>query len=303
MKGTMKKMQFNCQKFSHIAKSLASITAIVCICSVKAEELNLNQLNHNKVIATRGPSSFIPNDEIQVAPEKEKSWMASILVPDDAGVLNSVKSNLDSWQATEDYAKTWNLESTGLYTVKSTEDKKEYLNSKVLKYFDKRLSGEIKKSEKGSTLRRVATAQKALRPKAAVAVSQNIKVKFKAKVLQGKAMMKVDNPYVDYNAEVTAAGEMNMKMAKSFKDYGVYTKMDYDIKADQMNMKMEKRFDDIGASTHLDYDLTNKSYLTYVDKQLSQSLKARVSSSQSEKEMAFTENADKKVQLFFNTPF
>ncbi len=281
MKGTMKKMQISCQNFSHIAKNLATISFFVSICtagsSLFADELCFSQLNHNKAIKHRGPSSFVPNEEIEVVPPKNEVWLQKVLVDDDAGVLRSIRNNLNQWQATEDYARAWNLQSTGLYTIKTTQDKKSYLNRKMLKYLDKRLSGEIKHSEEGSTLRRVANVQKALKPKVAVAVSSNVKVKFKARLLQGKAFVVVDNPYVDYKTELTAKGDINMKL--------------------------EKRFDKVGVSTHMDYDIKNGTWLTYVDKKVIKAVTARVSSSQSEKEMAFTENANKTVQLFFSKPF
>jgi len=280
MKGTMKKMQTRCQNLSHIAKSLASVCILtvggVCL-SISADELCLSQLNHNKAIKHRAPGSFVPNEEIQITPPEDEIWLQKILVDDDAGVLNSVRNNLKNWQDTEDYAKAWNLQSTGLYTIKTTEDKKKYLNKRMLKYLDKRLSGEIKKSEEGSTLRRVANVQKALRPKASVAVSKNIKLKVKARVLQGRVFVVVDNPYVDYKTEVSLKGNVNMKV--------------------------QKRFDKVGLSTNMDYDVNEGSYVTYVDKTVVESVTARISSTQTDKDLAFTGNSDKKLQLFFSKPF
>lgn len=225
----------------------------------------------------RAPASMVPSDDFRPEPAAHKLWVRNILAEDSGGVLNRVKADLENWKKIEDYREKWNVESTGLYKTPDYEDKKEYLSRHFLKYLDKRISGEIKGADQGTALHRVNQVQKALKPSTAVKVSKLIKLKFKAKVLQREARLIVDNPWIDYSTEMDMEGQVTMKMGKTFKELGVDCKVDYDV--------------DEGH------------YVAHVDKKITETISGRVSSYQSDKDVAFSEESNRIFQLMYNLPF
>lgn len=255
-----------------------------CVCSVVSAEAQsksnvelLQGLNPFTKSNTRSPSNFVPNDDIEPLPFQNRKWTQDILIEDDAGVLNSMRDQFMGWKKTEEYARNWNIESTGLFKVATEEERKTYFNKRILKYADKRFSGEVKKAEKGSTLHRVGKVHKALRPQTTASITDNIKIRFKARVLQGKIIMKVENPYVQYESSVNADGRIRMHAKKNFKALQIKTSMDYDIKEEE--------------------------YVARVERPITQKLSARVSSVQNHKDVAFSGPANKTVELLFSHAF
>ncbi len=227
----------------------------------------------------RAPANFIPDTEIEPVPIENRIWLQNLLVEDNHGVLAGIRANLQSWEQTEEYAKNWNLESTGLYKTPSTATKKAFLNKWLLKYFDKRLAGEIKNSEEGSTLHTVGQVHQTLRPNTEVGISKKIKVKFKARLLQGRAIARVENPWVDADATIKMTGEVNVNMRKELKE--------------------------IGVSAGINYNANEGRYLAHVDKKLTDKITARISSNQEDDKVMFDtdESVDKRLEFFFTTPF
>jgi len=176
---------------------------------------------------------------------------AKIFAEDDAGVMRDVKSQMAAWEKTEEYRKQWDLESTGLYNTPTREQKGKYLSKKILRYADKRVSGEMKNSEEGSTLHKIKTVEKNLRPNAAVNVTKNFGFKFKARVLQGKAVVEVKNPWIDCNATVSVNGKARVITRKDFKS--------------------------LGLASGAEYSVNDSQVLTYIDQQLTDNVKARLS--------------------------
>jgi len=226
----------------------------------------------------RSPAHFVPNDDVDPQPIVEnRLWLQDVFVKDDEGHLDATKNQIAEWQEKEEYAQNWNVQSTGLYNTPEEKEKKAYFNRQMLKYADKRLAGEVKNSEKGSVMQSVGQAQKALAPTTEVGITQNIKVKFRARVLQGKAMMKIENPYVDSETEVKASGAVHTKVEKNLKS--------------------------IGLIAGVDYAVTEKTWTARFDKTLTERISARVSSVQTDKTMAFSANSDRIVQLMYSLPF
>ena len=191
--------------------------------------------------------------------------------------MAGMRNTLESWDREAEYARMWNLESTGLYVIRDQGDRKAFFNKNLLKYADKRLSGEIKEAEEGSTLARVGKAQKALTPKAEVGVSESVKVKFKAKVLQAKAFMIVKNDYVNNSTEVDITGNVKVNVNRDIASLGV--------------------------NTGVDYQVTDGQWVARVDKQLSENWRTRLSSSQLDDEMAFSKSSDTRVEFMFSQAF
>lgn len=272
MKGTLGKVFTVRLNFVH----LAVIVMLGGNCFADGKNL-FKAFNPNYKIQTRGPQSHIPDVDYTPAPERVTSWYEHVLVESDAGVLKSMKRDFDRWDEEENYVTNWNLQSTGLYPIKSRASRKTYFSKRILRYFDKRLSGEVKKAEKGSTLASVGNVQTALRPNTKVSVSKNVKLKFKAKVLQGMAIMKVVNPYVDYNASYSFS--------------------------DGLKMKMKKEFKGVRATASVDYKPEDKTYVTNFDKNLTDTVSARVSSSQADDAAIFSNDSNSSFQLMYSSPF
>lgn len=265
------------KKWSAVA--LASFVVFNCSAfdDSSANIIELKALNPYFKSVTRTPGSYVPRDEVQPVPIQTKIWLEKVFVEDNSGVMRGVRNSFQAWDDTDEYAKNWNLKSTGLYETPSIEQRKEHLNRNLLRYVDKRLAGEIKNADEGSALHQVGQVQQALRPSATAEFSPKIKVKFKARVLQGKAYMLVENPWVEHKTEVSAKGEVQMKFKRDIKQLGV--------------------------ETHLEYQVTGGTYVAWMDKPLTDTLKARLSSSQSDKDIAFTDNTDRTLQFIYSKPF
>lgn len=225
----------------------------------------------------RSPANIIPDDELEVEPARHTLWFEDLIVEDDRGVMVGMREQLRRWQEVELYSEQWDLESTGLYRTPDLEAKKRYLQKNLLRYLDKRLAGEVRRAEKNSTLHRVGKVQNALRPKAEAKLSEKIKVKFRAKVLQGRAFMIVSNPWVDNRTTVTLSGDVEISMSKSLKDFGINTRVRYQV--------------DDGL------------WLAELDKSITRKITARISSSQNDKTLLFDKESNKTIQLMFNHSF
>jgi len=250
-----------CQNFRHL-----SLFTILSLLSVTASAFTPIDG------ASRTPASAF-DEEVLTVPLEQKSMAQSVFAEDDAGVMRGTRDQLNSWQATEDYAKTWNLESTGLYNAPKTADKAKYISKNLIRYADKRLAGEMKNAEEGSALYTARTVEKSLRPNASVPVSKYISLKFKARVLQGKAIMDVKNPWVDCNATVGANGKAKILTKKDFKQ--------------------------LGMSTGVEYNVNETQWIAFLDQEVTQNIKARISSTS----QPDGNDADKKVEMNASFPF
>ena len=238
MREQTSKLFTRCINFKHCCL----ISALVISFSSSAEKRNLfEQFNPNYRIQERSPQSFLPDTEYVPAPERKEMWLEKVFVEDDAGVLISIKRDFNSWSETEDYVHAWDLESTGLYELKDEEEKRKYFGKRMLKYLDKRVSGEIKKADKGSTLHQVGQVQKALKPNTKVDVNKYIKLRFKARVLQGKAIMKIENPYVEADTTYKITRGLQMNLAKKIDVIGVLAKVEYKPTKNEINAILSKR--------------------------------------------------------------
>lgn len=267
----------DCLRIRQIAKGLVTISlGVISLsgsCGEYTNEELLRSFNPQYKVQTRMPNSYAPNVEVQVRPDREKSWLEYVFVEDKAGVLIRMRDTLKDWNETEEYAKNWNLDSTGIYEIKDQDDRTKYVNRYILKYLDKRLSGEVKDAEKGSALARVGDVQESLRPQTDVAISKNFRLKFKARVLQGKAFMFVHNPYLDNMATVSLSGKVSMEVGKKFKKEGVH------------------------AKTILNVNDAN--WQAYVDKVLTTNTSARLTSTQP----LSSGDSETRFELLFNQAF
>src|SRR5690606_16227783 len=125
---------------------------------------------------SRAPANFIPDDQIEPLPLQQRLWIQEILVEDNSGVLETTRNNFMHWHEKEEYVRKWNVEATGDLATPSAEWKRSYLMKQMLKYVDKRISGEIKNAEEGSTFHTVGKVEQALRPDAEAKISKLVSV-------------------------------------------------------------------------------------------------------------------------------
>ncbi len=243
-------------------------------CALAGEIESLKVFNPNYRIQERAPQSFLPDEDYVPAPQRKEMWLEKVLVEDDAGVLVSIRKDFSKWESTEEYVNNWDLESTGLYDVKSSKSKRSYLGKRILKYFDKRISGEVKKAPKGSTLHQVGQVQKALKPQTKVAVNKYLKLRFKARVLQGKAIMKVENPFVDSD-------------------------MTYEI-SHGLRVNLAKKIDVIKTTAKIEYRPTDNDYKASLVKNFTDRFGTELSATDNFEE---EKGHDTRIHFFFKTPF
>jgi hypothetical protein len=176
---------------------------------------------------SRSPASYVPRDDIEAVPVEVRGWTEDLLVEDSAGVLSRIGSTFADWNQRREYARLWNLESTGYHGTPDEQYRESYLKKQFLRYLDKRVTGGIKRSSRDSGLYQIARVQNALRPNTEASISKNIKLKFRAKVLRGRVTMKVENPWVDYSTNFTVSGEIDMWLRKKIEVIDVTASFNY----------------------------------------------------------------------------
>lgn len=239
----------------------------------KKSDINLRLLNPNAKIKDRSISNYAIDDSIEPKPHDNRSWLMEVFVEDDKGVLKSIKSEIKSWGDKEMYSSIWNLDSTKLYETPSRRGREKFLKKRLLKYTDKRLSGELKQAERGTSLYRARQVQKALKPNTTANLSKNVRLRFKARVLEGKIFMVLENPYLDYRANVNLRGEMEMTAKKELKH--------------------------LRAEAKTQYNFDDKRWLTLMDRVIVRELKARVASEHRAREPS-GKQYDQSLQLLID---
>lgn len=265
-------LQFNAIKASCISTLLLFLPLTMALAD---PVLQLKQLDPFFQTQTRNPANFIPNDDVDAMPfVKNKPWIENFIAPDNEGVLVGMTAQLKNWQDIEEYRDAWNLKSTGLYNTPTSQSRISMVQSNILRYADKRLAGEVKNAEEGSTLAAVGKAQQALRPQAEMG-NETFKLKFKAKVLQGESRLVFINPWLEQETQ-------------------------YKIFQNTLSTSIGKDFKTIGIKTNAQYQMTEKRWVASVDKQITEAIKANISSAQADKNMAFSSNSDKTFQFIYS---
>jgi hypothetical protein len=264
MRNTIQKEIQGCQKFIQ----LSIVTLLVSSYSMSVFAIDKNLLE-------RKPAN-VPDEEVLLVPDFDKPLLLTIFAEDDGGVMKGMRDSISSWESTDEYAAKWNLKSTGLYNTPSADEKRRMIAIKLLKYADKRFAGEMKNAEVGSTMYNVGKVEKSLRPNTEVAIAKNFSIKFRARVLQGKAVMDIKNPWVECSTTVAATGKVNVVTKKDFKE--------------------------LGLTTAAEYSVNEAQWIAYADQKITENVKARLSSTQSSHTMMFENDAEKKVELTASFP-
>lgn len=225
----------------------------------------------------RLPANYIPDDEISISPIENTIWVDKILVKDDAGVLENVSRDIQRWEEEEEYRHRWGVDPMGAQGTPTLAQKKAYINRQALRYLDKRLTGEVKKAEKGSTLHKVGTVQKALKPSSTVQISKQFKLRFKAQVLQQRASLYLINPYVSNSLDIDSNGQAILRMASKPKPFKI--------------------------SSDLRIDFQNKLYATSLSRPVAENVRAILSTHQTLNAAPFESNGDNRLEFRYFTAF
>jgi hypothetical protein len=260
-----------CTKFVHMSMFL--LIAVISFSSL-AKEVLVEPTKETSYIVRKIAST--PDEEVLTVPNYDRPLLLSIFTEDDAGIMAMMRKSVSDWDHKEEFTKNWKLENIDIYKAPNESDKRKHILNKLLKYADKRLSGEIRNAEEGSTLHTVGKVEKSLRPNTEVSISKLVSLKFKARVLQGKAIMEVRNPWIDCSTTFAASGTIKVLTKKDFKE--------------------------LGLSSGVEYGATNSEWVAFVDKEISENIKARLSSTQKDQSITNV-NADKKIELTANFPF
>jgi hypothetical protein len=254
--------------FRHM--SIVVLSALFTM-ATKAAPLNFDTNKINRKIA-----SAAPEEEVLTVPMYDRPMLVTLFADDDAGIMQGMRESLNAWEKKEEYNKNWNLPNVGPYSIPENKEKRKMVSNRILKYADKRFAGEMKNAEEGSTLHSIGKVEKSLRPNAQVAVLPNITIKFKARVLQGKAIMEVRNPWIEYSTTLSANGNIKILSQKEFKEIGVKSGVEYSVRDSQ--------------------------WVAFIDQKITDSIFARASSTQNNRSI-FSNDADKRIEMHASFPF
>ncbi len=290
-------VQARCHLYTRMACSLTFIF-ILFSQNVNARDLavgrDLNEFtaypNEDEFYAPRDPSNYYPSDSYVYVPYEEKTFWSELVVPDRKGVLNSMKFQMELWQEDEDFLEYWDLYDTGQYQDVTVDIKKGFVARQGLRYLDKRLSGEIKQAEQGSTLHRVGQVKDALKPESEVGFSENYKLKFSAKVIRGLMIMRLKNPYID-------------DLVVEYKALDSLAFWDGDSYANETRIYMIHTFKELGAFVNYEYKTHDEVFVWETGKILTSKLNLVVSSIQDNRDEPFSGGANKVIELRFNSIF
>ena len=261
-----------CLKFIQI-----SLLVVMAIASIGINAKDLQELNPFFVQLERAPSSYVANEELEDQPIEQVVWVKRVFVEDDAGVLSGMRRQIASWEQTDEFAHLWHLKSTGLYNTPDMQSRKNFVNKQLLKYVDKRISGEIRHAKKGSGWAKVGEVQKALKPNTTVKMNKYFKLKIKGKVLEGKVTFELRNPFFKFDTYVWINGQAEVHTSKEFAK--------------------------IGVNTQLNYKINEGRWIASVDKKLTEHVGARLSAERTGFISLYDEKATQVLMLYFNHPF
>lgn len=271
----------NKSKFSTQCSRFIQLSLLLITCNTLAKgevnkDLSLFKSFNPQVevkLQDRTPQSFYADVDFAPKPEEYKTFLDYVFVYDHAGVLQRMSNHYHRMMERDEYVRNWDLSSTTMHRLSTIDERKRYFNKNFIKYIDKRLSGSIKKAKKGSTMAQVGQMKETLTPQSEAQFSKNFKVKFRAKVLKGLAIVKFDNPFVDANTYLSLSDGLMMQVKKKFSGTRTVASVDY-----------------YTAGTNIEF---------YVEQGLTSRLSARASA----KDIVGGSDASHELRLNYSAPF
>ncbi|MCY4643595.1 MAG: hypothetical protein OXB88_03165 [Bacteriovoracales bacterium] len=199
---------------------------------------------------------YIPSDHQVIAPMKSESTFHNFFIEDDEGALNKIKVTVNQWHRDQLFMERWKLEASNIHAPPTLEERRRFLEKNLIHYVDRRISGEMKKSKKGSTLHKVGSLRNALKPQTKFRFGKNYRLRFRPKVLKGLINMKFENPYID----------------ESLLKIKVFNRADFwnrESRGGEMKLHLGHRFNKTGPySSHIEYGLSGENWKWEVRREL-----------------------------------
>ncbi|MFZ4712662.1 MAG: hypothetical protein ACOYL6_03015 [Bacteriovoracaceae bacterium] len=265
MKTRTSHYQASCKIFRQLVRSLNTWAVL---CALGTIPLSLEA-------GSRDVASFVSQDEVIVVPRQNESWYEANMIDDDQGIMNAMRVDIRRWQEQQQYMDLWNLHNTGIFPETESSDLTKRVSRDMLRYADKRLSGEVKKADKKSNLYKVGQAQRGLSPTTSVNFMEGYAVKVQARALQGKTTFVFKNPYTNTYLDVTLGGRREFVTERWF--YNLFR-------------------------TAINFRIDQSMYFTTFDYLITPSITVTLVSQQSTDSSPFSGASDKRVQLnYFKT--
>jgi len=223
----------------------------------------------------RIPQNFVPDTDM-FAIYEEEGFIQDMWTNDYSGALEELKLRVDSWRHNEQYISNYGLSNFDQGAHPTMDQKRRVIEKGLLRYLDKRIMHKVKHAPKKSSLSKVRSARKALRPSSTAEISENFKVKLRAKLLQGRGNILFLNPWVDASAQFSLSGKMEFRLAKEFQAPQILTQVTVNFQSEEWTALMQKS--------------------------IRESIKAQFLAIQPTKSMAL-DNADRRIQLIYQKSF
>lgn len=230
---------------------------------------------------SRGPASYIPDDDVIVKPvDNELSFYQQYVASDNSQDVVKSRNQLKVWNDNQEFANTYKMDSTlagSSYFVPTPAEKWEYFKSRYMRYLQKkgtqpfqdmpkswynnyRASNDVDTIDEMEARFKASNKQKSVSnnvlPSAFQEKSVNLwkktKFIFQPRVEQGLAIVGVQTPYGKIRAWVGVNG--------------------------QTEVNAQQSFDSIGLRVMYNYFAQSGRYFTSVDQRLTTGLYARVTS-------------------------
>lgn len=180
----------------------------------------------------RGPANYVPNDEVMASPYLYKLSFEDIFRPDGEGILEEAKKNVYEWEKISHFEQSWGVDSWAPNARSSRRDRKRYLAQAGIKYLDRRLSGEIKRAKKGSTLSKIGQVERSLSPRSSFKIGERYDLKVSGRVLLATIKVELKNPYVQNEVKIRSGGRVRAQAKKNFNlaSLRVHSEINFDLK-------------------------------------------------------------------------
>ncbi len=215
--------------------------------------------------STTAQIDISPDNQV-VSPYQSSSWLQELLIEDQTGTLGEVKNQVRTWQTHDEYLENWDMEDVASNSSPDEHARKKYLKRRLLKYLDHRVRGELKDAKKNSAfLRGIDEAQQAVSPSGSVSVN-NVKVRFSAQLLRGRAMLRLVNPYLHFTTHFRSNGEIVIHMWREFADWKIRSDLDIRPLDNYYRAKLSRPLGPhINAALSSEQDLSSIAFLEHAD--------------------------------------
>lgn len=239
-----------CIKFIQVNKICTELLSLF-LCTVLLGEANalFAATTVNTTNTTSATINTTPNNDT-TPPNSEENWTSSLFAPDDGDVLKNMAKQVQAWEEKEEYVRVWNLQVIEKDSLLDHEEKVQFLKKNALKYLDRRLAQKLKEAKKDSTVYKISRVQQNLTPSAEVAVANNFNMKFKARLLEGRATLLLVNPYIDWYINFSARSNemLDVYVGREISSVGVKTDVNYNSARDELTTTINKKITDTVAS-------------------------------------------------------